>query len=61
MKARKETKTSFIKIRCNKCENEQNIFNTASSKINCLVCGELMAESTGGRAKIHAKYLERLM
>ena len=57
----KDTKTQFFKIHCNKCKNEQNIFNAASSTINCLVCGELMAESTGGRTKIHAKFLETLM
>ena len=60
MRAKKECKTTFVKVRCNKCKNEQNIFNTASTRVNCLVCGELLAEPTGGRCKIHAKVLETL-
>ena len=56
----KESKTSFIKVRCNKCKNEQNIYNTITTKVHCLVCSELLAEPTGGRSKIHAKILENL-
>lgn len=55
-----ETKSKFIKVRCNKCKNEQNIFNKTSTRINCLVCDELIAEPTGGKAKIHARVLEIL-
>ncbi len=61
MKKLKETKTNFVKVRCNKCKNEQNIFNAVSSKVNCLVCGELMAEPTGGRAIFRGKVLEKLI
>ncbi|MBS3152480.1 30S ribosomal protein S27e [Candidatus Woesearchaeota archaeon] len=60
MKARKEVKTSFIRVRCNKCKNEQNIFSTVSTKVHCLVCSEVLAEPTGGKSKIHAKALENL-
>lgn len=60
MKAKKETKTTFLRIRCNKCKNEQNIFSCINTKVNCLVCNELLAEPTGGRTKIHAKVLETL-
>ena len=60
MKLRKESKTNFIKVRCNKCKNEQNIFSTISTKVHCLVCNELLAEPTGGKAKIHARILEVL-
>lgn len=56
----KEPKTSFIRVRCEKCKNEQNIFSNASNKVTCLVCGELVAEPKGGRSKIHAKILEVL-
>ncbi len=56
----KECKTSFVKIRCSKCKNEQNIFSNLSTKVTCLVCSELIAEPTGGRSKIHAKVLEVL-
>jgi len=60
MKARKESVTGFIKVRCNKCKNEQNIFSATSTKVQCLVCNEILAEPTGGKSKIHAKVLENL-
>lgn len=55
-----EPKSKFIKVRCNKCKNEQNIFNKASSSVACLVCGENLAKSTGGKAEITARVLEEL-
>ena len=60
MKEIKETKSKFVKVRCEKCKNEQKIFEKVSSKIHCLVCNELLAEPTGGKAKIHARILEVL-
>ncbi len=61
MKLRKESTTNFVKVRCNKCKNEQNIFSTVTTKVVCLVCNEILAEPTGGRSKMHAKPLENLM
>ncbi len=55
-----EPKTRFIRVRCEKCKNEQNIFSNPSSKVLCLVCSEVMAEPKGGRGKIHSKILELL-
>ncbi len=60
MKAKKECKTNFIKVRCNKCKNEQNIFSTITTEVHCLVCNEVLAEPTGGRTRVHAKALEIL-
>lgn len=54
-------KSNFIKIRCNKCKNEQIIFDKAATKtIVCLVCGEEVAKSSGGKTIITAKILETL-
>ncbi|UZE92023.1 MAG: 30S ribosomal protein S27e [Methanosarcinales archaeon] len=50
----------FIKVKCDDCENEQVIFEKASSVIVCLVCGRTLAEPTGGKAKIKTKVLEVL-
>jgi len=55
-----QPKTKFIKIRCNKCKNEQIMFENASNEVKCLVCGEIMATPTGGKAKITARVLEVL-
>ncbi len=56
----KEPKSRFLKVRCSKCKNEQIIFEKASTKVKCLVCEEVLAESTGGKAKINANILEIL-
>ncbi|MBS3134755.1 30S ribosomal protein S27e [Candidatus Woesearchaeota archaeon] len=56
----KETKSKFIKLRCNKCKNEQIIFGKAASPVKCLVCGDLLLEPTGGKSKIKARVLEVL-
>jgi small subunit ribosomal protein S27e len=43
----------FLRVKCQKCSNEQLIFSNAVNKITCNVCGELLAEPSGGRAKIN--------
>jgi len=50
-----EPKSKFVKVICEKCKNEQIIFDKASTKVKCLVCGEELVETTGGKAKIKAK------
>jgi len=56
----KEPKSKFIKVRCPKCKNEQIIFGKASCEVKCLVCEKVLAESTGGKARIKARILEVL-
>ena len=56
----RQSTSKFIKIRCPKCKNEQVMFGKASSKVECLVCGKVLAESTGGKSKIKARILEVL-
>ncbi|HDJ89372.1 MAG TPA: 30S ribosomal protein S27e [Thermoprotei archaeon] len=64
MKKRKiiipQPKSKFIRVRCPSCENEQVIFSHAKSVVRCLVCDEILAKPTGGKAKIIAKVLEEL-
>ncbi len=43
----------FLRVKCQKCGNEQLIFSNVVNKITCNVCGELLAEPSGGRAKIN--------
>jgi len=47
--------TNFLKVKCEKCKNEQIIFERPASKVECLVCGTLLAEPTGGKGKLLAK------
>ena len=56
----RETASKFIKLRCPKCKNEQIIFGKAASTVKCLVCGKVLTEPTGGKAKIRARVLEVL-
>jgi len=49
--------TKFVKVKCEKCKNEQMIFEKAASKVKCLVCGEVLAEPTGGKAKFNVKVI----
>ncbi len=56
----KVSKTKFVRVHCNKCKNEQNIYSCVTTKVHCLVCNELLAEPTGGGSDIKAKVLEML-
>ncbi|MBQ04114.1 30S ribosomal protein S27e [Candidatus Bathyarchaeota archaeon] len=47
----------FLRVRCRTCESEQIIFSHTTHVINCRTCGEIMAEPTGGKAKIHSPIL----
>lgn len=60
MKNIPEPNSKFIKVRCPKCKNEQIVFGKASSIINCLVCGKVIAEPTGGKTRVKARVLEVL-
>jgi small subunit ribosomal protein S27e len=48
----------FLKVRCSKCKNEQVIFEKASTTVKCNSCNEVLAEPTGGKARIKAKIVE---
>ncbi len=50
----------FVQVKCEKCKNEQVIFTKASSTVKCLVCQEILASPTGGKAVINAKIIEEL-
>ncbi|MEM4714278.1 MAG: 30S ribosomal protein S27e [Candidatus Nanoarchaeia archaeon] len=56
----RKLESRFVKVRCDKCKNEQIIFNKAATIVKCLVCGEVLAEPMGGKAKIKTQILEFL-
>ena len=45
-------RSSFIRVKCLKCGNEQVVFSSAVNKVNCNVCGTELAEPSSGKAKI---------
>lgn len=56
-----ETKSKFLKVRCNKCKKDQIIFGKAATRnIKCLECGSSLGSSTGGKTRLRAKVLEVL-
>jgi len=57
---KRETTSKFVKVRCNKCKNEQIIFGKNSTIIKCLVCDKILAEPGGGKGKIKARIMEVL-
>lgn len=50
----------FVKVHCPSCKNEQVLFGKAASDVPCLVCGKLIAKSTGGKTAVRARILEVL-
>jgi small subunit ribosomal protein S27e len=56
----RENRSKFVKVSCPDCENEQIIFEKASSTVNCLVCGSTISKPSGGKAIISAKIIEIL-
>lgn len=55
-----EAKSKFLRVKCADCENEQIIFGSASSVVECTVCGRTLAEPTGGKANIKTAIIEVL-
>jgi len=60
MKPIKNPTSKFIKVRCNKCKNEQIVFGKATTEVKCLICEEVLATPTGGHSKLNANILELL-
>ncbi|MEM3192521.1 MAG: 30S ribosomal protein S27e [Candidatus Parvarchaeota archaeon] len=54
----KNAESVFMKVRCKKCKNEQIVFSRPSSDVKCLVCGELLVKSTGGKGEVSGEIIE---
>ena len=48
-------RSSFVKVKCPDCDNEQTIFSKASTTVKCVVCGRDLAVPTGGKAALKAE------
>ena len=53
----RENRSRFFKVKCPDCENEQTVFEKASTVVNCVVCGRELATPTGGKANIKAEII----
>ena len=56
----RRTASKFLRVKCNDCPNEQIVFDHASSRVNCNVCGGTLAEPRGGKAEIKGEIIEVL-
>lgn len=54
------TKSSFIRVKCPSCENEQNVFSNPSRTVKCLVCEKELMLPTGGKGIIKGKFVKNL-
>lgn len=51
---------NFYRAKCTECGNEQVVFSRASTSVECLVCGTVIAKPTGGQAELNAEIVEHL-
>jgi small subunit ribosomal protein S27e len=45
----------FLKVKCEKCKNQQVIFEKPATEVKCLVCNEVLAIPKGGSADFKVK------
>ncbi len=50
----------FIKVKCPDCGNEQIVFERAATVVKCTVCGAVLAEPRGGKARIKGETMEEM-
>ncbi len=53
----------FLRVKCLDCENEQIIFDHASTEVKCLKCGKVLARPAGGKVRLEpiARQIEELL
>ena len=49
--------STFQKVSCNECGEQQIVYSHASTSIACNSCGNAITESTGSKSKINGKIL----
>ncbi len=52
--------SSFIKVKCPDCGNEQITFNKPVMTVHCNVCGTVISEPSGGKADLKGPIVEEL-
>jgi len=53
-------RSTFVRVKCPDCGNEQVIFSHVASIVKCSVCGAILAEPTGGKSAIKGDILVSL-
>jgi len=60
MRKERKTRSRFLRVKCTDCENEQIIFDHASTSVKCNVCGRTLVVPRGGKAEITSEIIEVL-
>lgn len=45
-------RSTFIKVKCPDCGNEQVVYSKASTTVKCNICSKPIAEPTGGKIRL---------
>ena len=53
-------RSTFLLVKCQKCDNEQIVYSMTNSDIKCKICEDYIAKKTGGKAIISGIVLRRL-
>jgi len=60
MRKERKTRSRFLRVKCTDCENEQIVFDHASTSVKCNVCGRTLVVPRGGKAEITSEIIEVL-
>jgi small subunit ribosomal protein S27e len=55
-----QPRSTFLKVKCQKCGNEHIAFERSSTILKCDVCEEVIVEPRGGKAKIKGEIVQPL-
>ncbi|MDH5688141.1 MAG: 30S ribosomal protein S27e, partial [Candidatus Bathyarchaeota archaeon] len=50
-------RSTFLRVRCPDCGNEQVVFSHVATIVHCNICGAVLAEPTGGKADIKGEVI----
>ncbi|MCW7070841.1 MAG: 30S ribosomal protein S27e [Methanophagales archaeon] len=60
MRKERKTRSKFLVVKCSDCENEQVVFDHASTLVKCNVCGRTLVEPRGGKAETTGRVIKVL-
>jgi len=49
--------SKFMTMKCEKCKNEQTVFEKPASIVKCLVCNEILVTPKGGKGESRGKVI----
>jgi small subunit ribosomal protein S27e len=53
-------RSTFVLVKCTKCDNEQIVYSMTNSDVFCKICETLIAEKSGGKSRIQGIIMRRL-